>query len=80
MILREPFKNRTNVPRSKMGEGNAVTPAAAGRTGKRRRKEGNVSAEERGCQVKREGTPPQSLGILNLSSLSFSLAILDNYI
>jgi len=55
-----------------VGEGKAVNTALTGRTEKRRMKEGNTSAEERGCQVRREGTPEQFSDILNLSSLRFS--------
>lgn len=60
MILREPFKNRTKVSQHKVGEGSAVNAAPTGRTGKRRRKEIYMSAEEKGCRVKTEDTP-QSL-------------------
>lgn len=53
--------------------------APTGRTGKEE-KEGNMGVEESGWQVRRENAPQQFLDIDSLSSLKFSLAILDYYI
>ena len=56
MPLKELYKNRLKVPHQKVSEHNAANTAPIGRTGKRRRKEGNSSVEERGCHSKRQNT------------------------